>query len=96
VVVWHPILAADEPSAGRWELRDQFGRCYGVVRIVRRGGEVGYRADDSADVLIGYFTNLRAACGHVHARFVRAHGPAPFLGYPDLGDGGVMGDGATR
>lgn len=84
MVTWHPILAAEEPVAGRWELRDQFGRCYGVVRIVRRADEVGYRADDSEGDLIGYFTNLRAACGQVHARFVRAHGPAPFLGYPDF------------
>jgi hypothetical protein len=84
VVTWHPILAAEEPTAGRWELRDQYGRCYGIVCIVRRGGEVGYRADDSGGAVIGYFTNLRAACGQVHARFVRAHGPAPFQGYPDF------------
>jgi hypothetical protein len=85
VVKWHPILAAQEPRAGRWELRDQFDRCYGVVEIVRRGDEVGYRADDGAGGLIGYFTTLRTACQEVHLRFVRSHGPAPYAGYPDFG-----------
>ena len=84
MVTWHPILAAEEPSAGHWELRDQYGRCYGVVVILRRGDAVGYRADDASGELIGYFTNLRAACAQVHARFVRSHGPAPFQGYPDF------------
>jgi len=84
VVKWHPILAAHEPTAGRWELRDQYDRCYGVVIILRRGDEVGYRAESGTGELIGYFTTLRAACQEVHLRFIRSHGPAPFAGYPDF------------
>lgn len=84
MVKWHPILAAYEPTAGRWELRDQYDRCYGVVVILRRGDEVGYRATDGRGELIGYFTALRTACQHVHQRYVRSHGPAPFAGYPDF------------
>jgi hypothetical protein len=84
MVTWHPILAAREPTAGRWELRDQYDRCYGVVVILRLGDEVGYRADDATGELIGYYTNLRAACREVHSRYVRSHGPAPFRGYPDF------------
>ncbi|MEJ3406061.1 hypothetical protein WDJ51_15105 [Rathayibacter sp. YIM 133350] len=82
MVEWHPILAAHEPTAGRWELRDESGRRYGLVVIVRRGGEVGYRAEDAAGELIGHYTNLRAACREVHNRFVRAHGESRFSGYP--------------
>ncbi|WP_350346910.1 hypothetical protein ABIQ69_09650 [Agromyces sp. G08B096] len=85
MVTWHPILAADEPTPGRWELRDQYGRCYGVVEILTIGDDLGYRADDAAGELIGHYATLRTACREVHSRFVQSHGPAPFRGYPDFG-----------
>lgn len=81
-VSWHPLLAAAEPAPGRWELRDQYDRVYGRVSIVRRGPEVGYRAEDAVGVLIGYFTTLRGACEAVHRRFLASHGPGEFGGYP--------------
>ena len=76
---WHPIIAAVEIEPGHWELRDQYERPYGVIRFLRRGDQLGYRAvtwaEASADRrLIGYYRTLRAACAATHVRFVRAHG----------------------
>ena len=76
-VEWHPILAADENPAGTWTLVDPSGRRYGVVQILRRGGEVGYRADyidhDGASQLVGYFTTLRLSTRRIHDRYVYDH-----------------------
>lgn len=36
------------------------------------------------DELLGWATTLRHACERVHGAYVRAHGPVPFAGYPDL------------
>ena len=60
-------------------MRDSLSRVYGVVRIVRVGDEVGYRAEyidrDGFRHLVGYRTNLAASCLHVHWRYVAEHGP---------------------
>lgn len=71
---WHPIMAAQEVEPGRWVMIDTLGEPYGRVRFVRRGEEVGYRADDAAGNLIGYYRTLRAATSAVHRRFISTHG----------------------
>jgi hypothetical protein len=88
---WHPILAAREVKPGYWIMVDTMGFPYGLVRFVRRGGEVGYRVDrwpkdgESDGELLGYFTNLKAATMASHKRFIdehaRDHGKLP-LGRP--------------
>ena len=76
---WHPLLATIEVTPGSWELRDHLNRTYGVVRIIRRGGEIGYKVEfidaDGGRHLVGYRTNLAASCLHVHWRFLASHGP---------------------
>jgi hypothetical protein len=79
---WHPVLAAREIEPGHWIMTDPYDRPYGVIRFLRRGGELGYRAvtwaPESADrKLIGYYRTLRAAAKQVHAVFVRSHGADP-------------------
>ena len=76
---WHPLLAAREIEPGHWFMLDGLGEPYGEVRMVRRGGEVGYRADrcdarGEQPVRIGYFLTLRRATAEIHADFIRAHG----------------------
>jgi hypothetical protein len=65
---WHPIMAAREPTPGVWELVAQWERVYGRVRIIRRGGEVGYRAETETGEPISYHRTLRGACAAVHQR----------------------------
>ena len=79
---WHPLLAAREVTPGRWFLIDGLDKPYGEVRLVRRGGQVGYRAercDERAQHprLVGYYRTLRGACVAVHRVFVTEHGPPP-------------------
>lgn len=71
---WHPILAAIEVSPGVWEMIDAQGKKYGDVRFVRRGDELGYRADRDGE-LVGYYKTLRSARKAVHERFLASHGP---------------------
>lgn len=78
---WHPIMAAREPEPGVWYMVDTMEKCYGIIRIIRRGGEVGYRAvtwaPEPADrKLIGYYRTLRAATAAAHMQFIAAHGVA--------------------
>ena len=70
---WHPILTAVEVQPAVWEMTAQYGEVYGVVKLVKRGSEVGYRAD-MGDELVGYFKTLRAAAEAVHKRWLRSHG----------------------
>lgn len=65
---WHPIMAAREPTPGVWELVAQWDRVYGRVRIIRRGDDVGYRAETETGDLINYHQTLRGACEAVHRR----------------------------
>ena len=60
----------------------QYGRCYGVIRLLEVGGERGYRAvtwaEQSRDrELIGYFRTLRAAAAAAHTRYLETHAPRP-------------------
>lgn len=79
---WHPILAAEEQTPGHWLMLDPDGRTYGAVTLVKRGDQVGYRADSPKRELLGYFTTLRTACMAVHKAFLRSHGAGEFQGYP--------------
>ena len=72
---WHPIMSVDEISPGEWIMRDGQNKPYGIIRIVRRAGQVGYRADMWPEVegevlLVGYFTKLKAAAKAVHTRHI--------------------------
>lgn len=81
---WHPILAAVEVEPGFWHVTAQSGP-YAVVRLLEVGGERGYRATTYSEPrqLVGYFTNLRAACSAAHSNYIRSHGPDSWtVGYP--------------
>ena len=76
---WHPMLAAREVATGHWWMIDGLGHPYGEVQLVKRGTEVGYRADRSDEhgvrtVHIGYFRSLRASAAAIHTHFIRSHG----------------------
>ncbi len=75
---WHPIMAAEEESPGRWVMLDTFRKPYGIIRLVRRGDQIGYRADTWSETpgdetLIGYYTNLKAAAKATHMKFLVRH-----------------------
>jgi hypothetical protein len=68
---WHPIMALVEDAPGFWRMVAQYERCYGTVRMLKRGSELGYRADAISQPgteakLLGYFTSLRAAATAIH------------------------------
>jgi hypothetical protein len=94
---WHPILAARETAPGTWYLIDGVGKPYGQIRFVKRGDEVGYRADrcDGRGVLtdfVGYYQALRPATAAVHSAFLRSHGA---VGAPN-GTGIIQGHGLNQ
>lgn len=70
---WHPILAAVEEAPAVWSIRDQY-REYGRVELRRTVDGPRYRCEYRG-VLIGWATTLRVGCEHVHAAYLRAHGP---------------------
>lgn len=77
---WHPLLAARETEPGVWYMIDTTEKCYGIIRILRRGGELGYRAVTWAQAsedrqLIGYYRSLRAACEATHQRLIHSAAP---------------------
>lgn len=75
-MVWHPILAAAEIEPGHWRMIAQYDRCYGEIRLVRRGTELGYRADNVRGNLVGHYTTLRAAAAALHRVFIAEHARA--------------------
>jgi hypothetical protein len=94
---WHPILAAREKSPGHWYLIDGLGKPYGQVRFVKRGNQVGYRADrcderGTPTVLVGYYRGLKPATGAVHQAFLQSHGAT---GAPN-GTGIIQGHGLNQ
>jgi hypothetical protein len=94
---WHPLLAARETSPGHWYMIDGLEKPYGHIRFVRRGDQVGYRADRCQEDgtlidLVGYFRALKPATAAVHSAFLRAHGA---LGAPN-GTGIIQGHGLNR
>lgn len=76
---WHPILAAVEDEPGVWTMVAPTGKRYAIIRLLRRSGELGYRAVTWAESsenrqIIGYYRNLRAATMAAHMHFIAAHG----------------------
>lgn len=73
---WHPILGVSEGPVGVWTLMQDLGteqRPYAVVRIVRRGPEVGYRAEAApTGVVLGYWTTLMRAIEEAHQAHLSA------------------------
>lgn len=61
-VPWHPILDSTEIEPAVWVLSRNWGPQYARIALVRRGDELGYRAETSSGELIGYFVNLKSAC----------------------------------
>jgi len=60
-----------EDAPGFWRMVAQYDRTYGLIRTVKRGNEIGYRADciptPGADAeLVGYFRTLRGAAVAIH------------------------------
>lgn len=85
--VWHPILASVEVAPGVFELRDQYGSTYAVVRWVEVGSETGWRAvltgaADEGRQLIGYYSGLLAAVKAAHLVWVGRAGDQPKPEYP--------------
>jgi len=84
---WHPLLAAVEGPVGTWTMTAPDGGRYAVIRMLRIGGETGYRAVTWAErspdrQLIGYYRPLRAAAAAAHRRYLAGHGPR---GLPAVG-----------
>jgi hypothetical protein len=78
-LTWHPILATREPSPGVWQMVDDLEHHYALIRLVRRGDELGYRVDrtdaaGSVTGLVGFYTTLMTATYEAHMAFVRSHG----------------------
>jgi hypothetical protein len=76
---WHPILATEEDTPGHWWMIADLGEPYGEITFVRRGDELGYRADrvNDAGVVIktvGHFRTLDASVRAIHADYIRSHG----------------------
>ena len=69
---WHPMLAAIEGPSGVWRMTAQF-KHYGWIRLVRRGPEVGYKAETEDGQIVGYFISLRAAASGLHERWIASH-----------------------
>lgn len=85
-MTWHPILAAREVGPGRWYMISELDHPYGLIVLVRRGDERGYRADrtekdGAVTERVGYYRSLKAATWHVHAAFLRSHGAPPRSSY---------------
>jgi hypothetical protein len=81
-MAWHPILAAVELQPGHWRMIAQYEEAYGDIRFVRRGRELGYRANNIRGDLVGYYTTLRAATVALHRVYLQERGPGAFRGYP--------------
>jgi len=72
----HPLLTAFEPTPGEWWLRGPDQEPYAIVKIIRRGDEIGYRAQLYAEreqdrQLVGYYKRLKPAAEAAHDRYVR-------------------------
>jgi hypothetical protein len=94
---WHPILSARETAPGRWYMIDGLGKPYGHIGFVKRGDQVGYRADSCDErgtptELVGYYRALLPAAEAVHTAFIRSHGA---LGAPN-GTGIIQGHGLNQ
>jgi hypothetical protein len=78
-MTWHPILSAVEVEVGHWFMIADLGEKYGEIQFVRRGDELGYRADRTDDEgtvtkHVGYFTTLERSAKEIHSAYIRSHG----------------------
>ncbi len=75
--MWHPVLSTVEVRPGYFTLNDGFGRAVAQITFVRRGTELGYRAErlipDAENELVGYFTTLLTATKAAHLRVVSTY-----------------------
>ena len=79
---WHPILAAKEYEPGRWVIFDGMDKPYALIDLVKRGGELGYRAttwnaEKTEGVVIGYYRSVAGACARVHHEYHQRPKGAP-------------------
>jgi hypothetical protein len=79
MATWHPLLAAHETSPGVWQMVDDLDHHYALIRLVRRGDELGYRVDrtDADGVVtgvVGRYKTLRTSAWEAHMAFIRSHG----------------------
>jgi len=84
---WHPLLAADEIEPGVWRMMAQYGKCYGEIRLIHIGPEVGYRAVTWSErsherELIGYYRTLKTASERTHAAFLLSQAAPGFAPNP--------------
>ena len=79
---WHPIVDAKEYEPGRWVMFDSFEKPCALIDLVKRRGEVGYRAttwnaEKTAGVVIGYYRSVAGACSEVHHMYHQRSKGAP-------------------
>lgn len=77
---WYPILAAREEPTGTWKMIDSLGKCYGIIRIMRRVDEVYYKAQtwhehENGREMIGHFRTLHQACNATHQLYLTKGSP---------------------
>lgn len=76
-MVWHPIMSTVETRPGCFVLQDGFDRPVAQIDFIRRGPDVGYRAErfvaGEANELVGYFTTLLSATKAAHLRVVSTY-----------------------
>lgn len=79
---WHPILSSREYRPGQWVLFDGSEQPYALIDLVKRGGELGYRAttwnqERTAGVVIGYYRTVAGAAATVHMLYNQRPKGAP-------------------
>jgi len=76
VVAWHPILDATELHPGYRVLAvsSTFG-IYATVRLVRRGDQLGYRAENESGETLGFYVTSRSAVSSVWSLTIEPHSP---------------------
>lgn len=88
---WHPLLAAVEDAPGFWRMVAQYNTTYGLIRLVKRQGELCYRAEvikrpGEEPLLVSYESSLKRAAWAVHAKHLTFMSrPGPANGRLDIG-----------
>jgi len=74
VVAWHPILDATELHPGYWVLAvSSTSGIYATVRLVRRGDEIGYRAENESGETLGFYVTLQSAVFNAWSLTIAPH-----------------------
>ena len=78
VTRWNPLLGLQEREPGHWVLVAQYDRQYGDIALVRRNGNLGYRAlllrvRAAAPTEIAFAKTLRLAAELVHKQWIASH-----------------------